>query len=212
MIFNRSRGNEDILTLSKFSAIFPRARDASALVANINDLFNQLNIRQKEDIAMFLAQCGHESGEFTVFEENLNYSAEALMRVFPRYFPNIQIANQYARKPREIANRVYANRMGNGPENSGDGWKYRGRGIIQLTGKDNYRRCSLSLYKDEKVLLEDPDLLLRTRDSVMAAGWFWRTNNLIGVRDIERATRIINGGLNGIEHRKSLYDRLMRIL
>lgn len=212
MIFNRTNRNEDIITLSKFLAVFPRARDASSLVANINDLFLQMNIRQKEDVAMFLAQCGHESGEFTVFEENLNYSAESLMRVFPRHFPNLAIANQYARKPVDIANRVYANRMGNGPENSGDGWKFRGRGIIQLTGRDNYRRCSLSLYKNEKVLLDDPDLLLKTRDSVQAAGWFWRTRDLVGIRDIERATRIINGGLNGLEHRKSLYERLMRIL
>ncbi|MCS7316858.1 MAG: glycoside hydrolase family 19 protein [Candidatus Dojkabacteria bacterium] len=211
-VVSSPRVKTNILTLEKFTNIFPRAINPGEYFEHINSQFSKYPNVKKEDIAMFLAQCGHESAEFTIFEENLNYSAEALLRVFPKYFKDMKEASLYSRKPREIANRVYANRMGNGPENSGDGWKYRGRGIIQITGKNNYRKLSIHLYSDPNVLLNNPDFILRPKESVLSAFWFWETNRLFGIYDIEQATRIINGGLNGLAHRKSLYEKILKML
>jgi putative chitinase len=126
-------------------------------------------------ISAFLAQCAHESGGFTRLVENLNYSAEALIRVWPKRFPSMEVAMRYHRQPEKIANSVYASRMGNGPEASGEGWKYRGRGLKQLTGKDNYQRCGQALALD---LVGDPDLLLNPRPAARSAGWFWRNGYL----------------------------------
>lgn len=132
-------------------------------------------IDTKIRLAAFLAQCAHESANFTAVKENLNYRWESLRRVFPKYFPNDALAKQYARQPEKIANRVYANRMGNGPEASGDGWKYRGRGLIQLTGKNNYQLFASSIDIDVQEALEFMDTF---EGCVQSACWFWETNNL----------------------------------
>ncbi|EME70985.1 glycoside hydrolase family 19 [Paramagnetospirillum caucaseum] len=154
--------------------------------------------------AAFLAQIAHESGQFRALAENLNYSAEALLRVFPRHFDAGQAAT-YARQPQRIGSRVYANRMGNGDEASGDGWRYRGRGLIQVTGKANYAACGTALGLD---LIAQPDLLEQPAPAARSAVWFWHRNGLnrpADARDIETITRRINGGLTGLDDRKAHY-------
>jgi putative chitinase len=126
------------ITGAQFKQLFPRSQNPENWAQSMNDVFPTYEINTPRRVAAFLAQCGHESGGWTVFEENLNYSAKGLMGIFKKYFPTEDIANQYARQPQKIANRVYANRMGNGDEASNDGWTYRGRGPIQLTGRSNY--------------------------------------------------------------------------
>jgi len=193
--------------------ILTRCKDPVSWSRALSEVLSTYNITSKEALASFIAQCGHESAHFNVLEENLNYSADALMRVWPRHFPTKEIANQYARKPEMIASRAYANRMGNGSEESGEGWKYRGRGLIMVTGKDNYRRCSQFLFNDNR-LLSEPELILTTnRNAVESACWFWVTNNLNNfVTDTERTTRIINGGLHGLADRRNLYNKAIRVL
>lgn len=161
-------------------------------------------------IAMFLAQTTHESDDFTHLVENLNYSAGALMRVWPKRFPTLAIAKEYERSPEKIANKVYANRMGNRDEASGDGWKYRGRGPIQLTGHDNLAACSRGIGAD---LLADPGLLVTPKWGALSAGWFWATRKLNVISDtgdVATVTRKINGGLVGLSDRLNRYDRLLR--
>lgn len=175
-------------------------------------LLDDYNINSPLRISHFLAQVTHESNDFKVLKENLNYSQSGLLSVFRKYFTPEQ-ALAYARKPEKIANRVYANRLGNGDEASGDGWKYRGRGTIQVTGKTNYMKCSLYLFNDE-TLLTNPDKLLEPKYAILSACWYWRTNNLnmwCDNNDIYTLTRRINGGLNGIEDRKKRFDRIYSI-
>lgn len=181
----------------------------------MNELFTDYSINNKQRVWMFLAQCGHETGEFRVFEENLNYSAEGLVKVFKKYFPTIEIAKQYARQPQKIANKVYANRIGNGSEESGDGWKYRGRGCIQLTGKENYIAFANITWKDWQMIVDNPDRVSQDKITcLLSALWFWgrkQLNPLSDVGDIEEVTRRINGGLNGLDHRIQLYERAKKI-
>jgi putative chitinase len=161
---------------------------------------------------MFLSQLAHESGNFQFTSENLNYSADALRRVFGKYFPTDAEAQKYARQPERIANRVYANRMGNGSETSGDGWKYRGRGLIQLTGKDNYAAFAT---QNKNNALQNPDLVAEPEMAVESAGWFWATNRLnqlADTGDVKAVTRRINGGFNGLADREAKYNKLMKIL
>lgn len=163
-------------------------------------------------VAMFLAQCGHESANFTVLKENLNYRAESLRKVFPKYFPTMELANQYARKPEKIANRVYGNRMGNGDENSGDGYRYSGKGLIQLTGKANYIAFAESI---DTPLEEISDYLLTFEGATQSACWFWETNNInpwADKGDVLKVTKIINGGTNGLQDRIDKYNKIIRIL
>jgi len=160
-------------------------------------------------ISAFLAQCAHESGGFTRLVENLNYSAEALTRVWPKRFPSMEIAMRYHRQPEKIANSVYASRMGNGPEASGEGWKYRGRGLKQLTGKTNYTACGQGLGID---LVLTPDLLTNPEFAALSAGWFWKSNNcspLADAREFELLTKRINGGLIGLADRKARYSKAL---
>ena len=159
-----------------------------------------------ERAAHFFAQTNHESGGFAKFSENLNYGAKGLRGVFGKYFPTDALAAQYERKPEKIANRVYANRMGNGDEASGDGWKYRGRGALQLTGKDNYKAFSQYLKKPE--ILTNPDLVA-TQYTFESALWFFEKNNLFDITDegvnydtIRRITKRVNGGTHGLEDRE----------
>ena len=163
-------------------------------------------------VAAFLAQCGHESGGFVFLRENLNYRAETLMKQWPRYFPTLEIARMYERRPEKIANRAYANRMGNGDEASGDGWKFCGRGLIQLTGRNNYQDFADSI---ETPVEEIPQYLGTFEGAAQSACWFWETNNLnreADVGDIKTMTRKINGGYIGLEDRLKHYHHALDIL
>lgn len=163
-------------------------------------------------LAGFLAQTAHESGGYTAIKENLNYSAKGLRGTFGKYFLNDDIANQYAKKPEKIANRVYANRMKNGDENSGDGFRFRGRGLIQLTGRDNYTRFAEAL----DMSLEDTVRYLETPNGAVAsAGWFWDNNKLnqyCDSGDFVTLTKRINGGTIGLEDRKHHYELAIHYL
>lgn len=175
----------------------------------LNMTMARFNISTPMRQAMFLSQIAHESGGFRHVSENLNYSASALRRVFGKYFPTDEMAYEYARKPEKIANRVYANRMGNGNEASGDGWKYRGRGLIQLTGKDNY--LSFSLAADNNSFI-DPGLLTEPEYAAMSAGWYWQDNGLnvlADTGDVRAVTRRINGGYNGLADRQKKYAAII---
>lgn len=161
--------------------------------------------------AAFVAQVGHESQQLQRVSENLNYSADGLLRTFPRYFNSSQAA-VYARNPEKIANRVYANRIGNGDEESGDGWRYRGAGLIQLTGKNNQRAAADYFGIDWHGI---GDWLRTPEGAARSAGWFWSVhalNALADVGDIEQITRRINGGLNGINERLEIYERAKQVL
>jgi putative chitinase len=156
--------------------------------------------------AHFFAQTAHESGNFKAFSENLNYGAKGLRGIFGKYFPTDALARAYERQPQKIANRVYANRMGNGPESSGDGWKYRGRGALQLTGKDNYQAFANYIGRPE--IMDNPDLVA-TELAFESALWFFDRNKLWGICDqgindaaILALTKRINGGTHGLDDRK----------
>lgn len=192
-----------MITPSQIVAICPRIPQSriSGLIEAM-DLF-KINTPLRQ--AAFIAQCAHESREFTVTEENLNYSAERLIKVFPRYFKSLEQAALYARNPRAIASYVYANRMGNGLESSGDGFRYRGRGYIQLTGHDNYMQYAAASATDA---LNNPDMVSDTEGAALSAGWFWSKNGLNQLADKEdmiSITKRINGGLNGLQERMAYY-------
>ena len=180
------------------------------------DAFSSLdnyNINTPMRLSHFLAQTSHESSDFTRLVENLNYSSEGLLRTFRKYFTPEQAA-QYARKPSHIANRVYANRLGNGSEQSGDGYRYRGRGAIPITGRNNYLACSRYLF-NEPILLTEPEMLQEPKYAILSACWFWEVNNLNRLADgnsIEILTRKINGGLNGLADRKNRFGRILRAI
>jgi putative chitinase len=186
----------------------------------------EFEINTPQRIAAFLAQTSHESGGYTMLTENLNYRAATLAACWPSRFAEMgankkpkkdakgaliptKVALSIEKKPELIANLVYSSRMGNGPPQSGEGWKYRGRGAKQLTGKDNYKRCGDALGVD---LVGNPDLLLEPLYAARSAGWFWKTNNLSPLADagnIKEMTKKINGGFIGLEARQSLYNKIM---
>ncbi len=177
----------------------------------IADAVDRWDISTDQRAAMFLAQTLHESSGFTRLVENLNYSEYGLLNTFPKYFTPQQ-ANDCARDDQRIANRVYANRLGNGDEASGDGWKYRGRGLIQITGRRNYERCGDALEVD---LLASPELLERSIQAAESAGWFWSTNGCNELADsgaFASITRRINGGLNGQAEREAWLIRVRRAI
>jgi putative chitinase len=162
--------------------------------------------------AAFLGQLMHESNCLKSLQENLHYSANGLKAVWGSRFPTDQIANQYANQPDRIASKVYANRMGNGDEESGDGWKYRGRGLIQCTGKDLYKTLSDALNID---LIADPDLLMQMPYAALSAGWFWNKkglNALADMRDYKEMTKRINGGFNGLDDRIAKIEQARKVL
>jgi putative chitinase len=207
--------SDKIFTEDSLKQIMPNAK-----VEDINHYLNALNTEMQEyDIntplraAHFIAQIAHESGSFKYSSENLNYSAKALRSVFGKYFPTDELAEEYARKPEKIANRVYANRMNNGNEASGDGWKYRGRGLIQLTGKENYTKCGDALKID---LVNKPDLPAQDANAAVAAAiWFWDSRKLNTYADqdnIKTITKLINGGYNGLEDRTQYLERAKQVL
>lgn len=187
----------------------------------------EFEIDTLERIAAFIAQTAHESGGYTMLTENLNYKAATLAACWPNRFAVLgadkkpvkengklvptAVANSIAGKPELIANLVYSARMGNGPAESGEGWKYRGRGLKQLTGKDNYTRCGQALGVD---FVGNPDLLLEPLYAARSAGWFWKSNNLskfADVEDLEGMTKKINGGLIGIADRKARYQKVKSV-
>lgn len=164
-------------------------------------LFNRFGVNNPLALAHFLGQMEAES-QLKPISENLNYSASRLRQVFPKYFPTLDIANAYAHNPQKIANRIYANRMGNGDEKSGDGWRYRGRGFIQLTGKDNYRMLTnfAKTYGMQVDYVKNPDLLLNEADALISALWYWQSRNINAYAvkdDILAVSRIINVGNAG---------------
>jgi putative chitinase len=162
-------------------------------------------------VAAFVAQAAHESGGFTALHENLNYRPETLRKIFPRYFPDDATAQQFAHNPEAIANRVYANRMGNGPEASGDGFRYCGRGLIQLTGKSNYQAFADSL---QMPVEEVPAFLATFEGAIQSACWFWESNNLNSYADsgdILTMTKRINGGTIGLADRQAHYNHALQV-
>jgi len=205
---------EKMITLQLLEEIFPNTKDTilKKFVDPLNVVCNKYEIVSNQRLACFLAQVGHESGGFRYTAENLNYSDSALLAIFKKYFKNEMDAAQYARKPEMIANRIYANRMGNGTENSGDGWKYRGRGLIQITGKNNYTMIADSLGKS---IDETIDYLTTDEGAAMSAGWYWDEHKLNAIADkgnMKLLTRRINGGYNGLQDRLALYEHACSVL
>jgi putative chitinase len=178
----------------------------------LDQLLPDYDINTPLRVAHFIAQCAHESGNFVFIKENLNYKAASLRKVFPKYFPDDAIAAAYANKPEMIANRVYANRMGNGDEASGDGYRYCGRGLIQLTGKDNYTFFAGSL----DISVEEASEYLATFEgAAQSACWFWEQNNLnrfADANDVRGLTRAINGGYIGFEDRQRHTAHALHVL
>ena len=185
-----------------------------AVLAQLPTVMTKFELNTPLRLAHFLAQCGHESGGFKLVQENLNYSAQGLQGVFGKYFPG-NLEESYARQPQKIASRVYANRMGNGDEASGEGYKYRGRGAIQLTGKDNYKAFSAAINED---CVGNPDLV-SSKYSLVSAAWFFHKNGLHKIADggatdavVTSVTKRVNGGTNGLAERikefKSFYSLL----
>jgi putative chitinase len=179
---------------------------------------DKYQINNVERICHFLAQTNYESGYMNYIVENLNYSSKQLLKVFPKYFKTIDEAKEFEYKGEKIANKVYANRMGNSSEASGDGWKYRGRGLIQLTGKNNYLKFS-KWYNDSKIFVDSPDLLLQPQFAVLSAFFYWDIKNLNSyIVDNENAynvckalTKKINGAFNGLEERFRLYKKIREL-
>jgi len=179
-----------------------------SVMAELPSVIEKFNINSSLRLSHFLAQCSHESGNFTLVRENLNYSAEGLRKIFLKYFPTEALAKDYARNPEKIANRVYANRMGNGDEASGMGFKFRGRGYIQLTGHDNYKAFDAVVPED---ILANPDLVA-TQYPLMSAAFFFNKNNLWSICDkgntdevVELVSRRVNGGTIGLADRISKF-------
>ncbi len=209
-----------MLTLKQFKEFAPHTKYAEnwhdALFGKQTELgghslLEDYDINTPKRIAYFMAQCHHESGGFVFVSENLNYKASGLVKVFPKYF-NENTARAYEKQPQKIANRVYANRMGNGDEASGEGFKYAGKGIIQLTGKDNYTRFAQSL----EISVEDAAEYMKTFEgAAQSACWFWETNNLnkfADAGDLKTMTRVINGGYKGMEDRELQFARISKLL
>ena len=201
-------------------------KDPAKWLEAVQQTCEEFGINTPQRIASFIAQCAHESGGFTMLEENLNYRAATLAACWPTRFAELgpdkkpkkdaqgkniptKVALAIEKKPETIANLVYSARMGNGPAESGEGWKFRGRGLKQLTGKYNYDKCGSYLGLD---LVADPDLLLQPLSACRSAGWFWKTNNLesfADAEDIKGMTKKINGGFIGLEDREKRYKAVL---
>jgi putative chitinase len=202
-----------ILSSGQIEQLLHGNKDWKAWEQPLKDILAKYQINTPQRIAMFIAQCGHESLNFTVLEENLNYSAKGLNAVFGKYFQRAgRDANAFHRQPERIANVVYADRMGNSNASSGDGWKYRGRGVIQLTGAHNYAMFADAVGKKLSQIIE----YVSTKDGALeSACWFWNKNDLNRYADngdIKNATKRINGGYNGLSDREHHYHRAMSVL
>ena len=213
------------MTPTSFNLVAAGVKDPAKWIDAIVSVCQEFEINTPQRIAAFIAQTSHESGGYTMLSENLNYRAATLAACWPNRFAVLgadkkpkkengklvptAVANSIAGKPELIANMVYSSRMGNGPAESGEGWKFRGRGLKQLTGKDNYARCGHDLGLD---LVGNPDLLLEPLSAARSAGWFWKANSLSTFADkgdLEGMTKKINGGLIGIAERKAKYEKCL---
>lgn len=217
-----------MITLEKLVAAGVKANVAETWLPFVQQACERFQINTKNQEAAFIAQCAHESGGFTMLTENLNYRASTMAACWPGRFAEQgpdkkpkkdaqgkNIPNKFAlaleKHPEQIANVVYSSRMGNGPTESGDGWKYRGRGLKQLTGKDNYTRCGASIGAD---LVNDPDLLLNPKYAALSAAWFWSVNKcgaLAESGDFVGLTKKINGGTIGLEDREKRYRAVLAV-
>jgi len=198
-------------TREQLSSVIGNNPDLDGWYDALSSVLPTYEIDSPQRVAAFIAQCTHESGGFKRLKENLNYKAESLRRVFPKYFPTDELAQEYAHKQEQIANRVYGGRMGNGDESSGDGFKYCGRGLIQLTGRNNYTKFSESI---GMAVEEMPALLETFEGAVKSACWFWKTNNLnqyADAGDILTMTKRINGGTIGLEDRIKHYNHALEV-
>ena len=198
-------------TREQLSSIIGNNPDLDGWYEALSSVLPEYEIDSPQRVAAFIAQCTHESGGFKRLKENLNYKAESLVRVFPKYFPSLDLAKQYAHDQQKIANRVYGGRMGNGDESSGDGFRYCGRGLIQLTGRNNYTKFSESI---GTAVEEVPALLETFEGAVKSACWFWKTNNLnqyADAGDILTMTKRINGGTIGLEDRTKHYNHALEV-
>ena len=200
------------LTQEQLQQIIPKNKYVSYWYQALQQLLPQYEINTSERIAAFLAQCAHESGSFVFIKENLNYRWQSLRKTFPKYFPTDALAQQYEKQPEKIANKVYANRMGNGPEESGDGWRFCGRGLIQVTGRENYSWFAASLHISPE---EASEYMETFEGAAQSACWFWESNNLnqwADKGDILTLTKRINGGTIGLEDRKKHYEHCLHVL
>jgi len=178
----------------------------------LNETFSRFNITTNNQKAMFIGQCSHESGNFRLLQENLNYKAATLMKLWPKRFPTLEVANQYAGNARAIANKVYADRMGNRDEASGDGYRFRGKGLVQLTGHSNHFHAGKALGVD---FVMQPDLVATPKYAALTAGWFWETHKLnppADALDYTKVTKIINGGTIGLDDRIKHITEALRVI
>ena len=178
----------------------------------LNETFTRFNITTNNQKAMFIGQCSHESGNFRLLQENLNYKAATLMKLWPKRFPTLEVANQYAGNARAIANKVYADRMGNRDEASGDGYRFRGKGLVQLTGHSNHFHAGKALGVD---FVMQPDLVATPKYAALTAGWFWETHKLnppADALDYTKVTKIINGGTIGLDDRIKHVQHALAVL
>jgi putative chitinase len=185
------------------------------VIGQIPGVMEKFQINTPLRLSHFLSQCGHESGGFKAVNENLNYGAKGLMTTFKKYFPTEALAKQYERKPELIASKVYGGRMGNGVEATKEGWKFKGRGYIQLTGKDNYKAFDAIVAEN---ILENPDLVA-TKYPLLSAAWYWNSRKInttadLGAGDdtVTKVTKLVNGGTIGLEDRKKHFKEYYDLL
>jgi len=204
-----------MITQEQLKQLLPKNPYISHWHKALEQLFPDYEINTPQRMAAFIAQCAHESGGFMVLTENLNYRWQSLRKIFPKYFPDDAIAQDYASRPNKqeaIANRIYASRMGNGPEESGDGYRYRGRGLIQLTGRSNYTWFAASLEISPE---EASEYLTTFEGAAQSACWFWESNKLnqwADKGDILTLTKRINGGTIGLDDRIKHYEHALHVL
>lgn len=202
-----------MITMQQFAACVGCTQmTAATWYSPMTQAMTEFSIDSDLRIAAFLAQVGHESQSLHDMEENMNYSAQAMMKAWPKRFPSIESTHYYEHSRERLANYVYANRMGNGSYESGDGAKYIGRGPIQITGGENYRKCGAAL---NLPLIEKPELLLEPRNGARSAGWFWSMrgcNEPADAGDIDDVSRRINGGSSGLEMRRARYQAALKAL
>jgi putative chitinase len=201
-----------MITSEQLKQLIPTNKDLSQWAIALQLHLKDYDINTPKRIASFISQCAHESGDFNTINENLNYSTEGLMKTWPSRFPTKEMASKYGRNPIAIANKVYAGRMGNGDEASGDGWKFRGVGLIQLTGKSNH-----TAFAEYKNMTIDGSIayLNQKEGAVESACWFWKKHDLnkfADNEDVTSITKIINGGTNGLDDRKLRYEKAIKIL
>lgn len=200
------------VAVAQFSKVFTKCRDPGLWSQILSKTAAEFEINTPDRLSMWLAQCGHESMEFNAVRENLSYSVLGLMKVWPKRFPTEEAARPFERQPERLANFVYANRLGNGDFASGDGWKYRGGGILQLTGRENYRNVGKAIGEP----LEEQPRKIELRDvSARVGGYFWKShgcNELADKGDFRAVTQVINGGQNGADARLAYAMKLRALL